>query len=189
MGEVYAGTKFRTRFARRRAPDPDARLADLMRACRRMALAGLAPGGAGNASVRSNDGFVVTRTAADLAAVGPEDLVLVLACDVGRAELLVSGLHEPSSESMLHAGIYGARPDVGAVLHGHADELLARAAGLALPVTERERPYGTAALVAEALAALGAHPFLVIREHGFVALGETPERAWNRIEEVLARLR
>ncbi len=188
MGEIYVGTKFRTRFARRAAPEPNARLEALVQACRRLASAGLAPGGAGNASVRGDHGFFVTRTAADLGALGPEDVVEVLSCDLGHAELVVAGLHEPSSESMLHAGIYGARPDVAAVLHGHSDELVARAGDLGLPVTARERPYGTAALVAEVLRVLEGHPFLVIREHGFVALGESPEDALRRIEEVRARL-
>lgn len=188
MGEIYVGTKFRTRFARRAAPRAGAGIEVLVEACRRLARAGLAPAGAGNASVRREKGFLVTRTAADLGALRPDDFVEVLSCDLDRAELVVAGLHEPSSESMLHAGVYTARPDVGAVLHGHSDRLLERAEQLVLPVTERERPYGTAELVAEVLRALGGHGFLVIRGHGFLALGETPAAAERRITDVLARL-
>jgi L-fuculose-phosphate aldolase len=185
--EIYVGTKFRTRFAHREAP-VDGRLGELAEACRRMAAAGLAPEGAGNASLRTAAGFLVTRTAADLAGLGPGDFVEVLACDLGRAELVVQGAHEPSSESMLHAGVYGARPDAGAVLHGHCDSLLERAEALELPITRREQPYGTAQLVGEVLEVLDGHALVVIRGHGFIAIGSGPADAWSRVEEALARL-
>jgi L-fuculose-phosphate aldolase len=188
VAEVYVGTKFRTRFASREL-SRDPRLAELVEACRRLAEAGLAPGGAGNASMRSPGGFLVTPTAADLGAIGTADFVEVLGCDVGRAELLVRGAREPSSESMVHAGVYDARPDVGAILHGHSDELLGRAGELGLPLTARERPYGTSELVLEVLAALAGHSFLLIRGHGFLSLGAGPAEAWRGAEEVLARLR
>lgn len=187
MAEVYAGTKFRTRFASRELP-PDVPAADLVAGCRRFAALGVAPAGAGNASVRAGEGFLVTRTAADLAAVDGEDLVLVLACDPAGAELRVAGRHEPSSESLLHAGVYGARRDVRAVLHGHHREVLAAARGLGLIVTGRERPYGTRSLVDEALAVLGDLDFLVLRGHGFLALGASCADALRRTEEVLARM-
>ena len=189
MGEIYIGTKFRTRFARREAPKPSASLGGLIDACRRLSAIGLAADGAGNASVRGGAGFFVTRTAVDLGTLALEDLVEVLSCDLERVELVVAGLHEPSSESLLHAGLYAERSDVSAVLHGHDDDLVARAVDLGLPVTAREQPYGTPALVAEVLAVLQRHAFVVIRGHGFVALGGTPEDALRRIEEALTRAR
>jgi ribulose-5-phosphate 4-epimerase/fuculose-1-phosphate aldolase len=189
MGETYVGTKFRTRFARREAPSPHPSLQALIEACRRLSTIGLAADGAGNASVRGGTGFFVTRTAVDLGALTLEDLVEVLSCDPTRAELVVAGLHEPSSESLLHAGVYAARPDVSAVLHGHDDDLVARALELGLPVTAREQPYGTAALVEEVRSVLETHAFVVIRGHGFVALGGTAGEALRRIEETLSRAR
>jgi len=187
MAEVYTGTKFKTVFERK-IPPRDAQIDGLVRWCRRFAELGLTPGGSGNMSVRSAEGFIVSRTAGNLGLIKPDEFVEVLKADVERKELCVAGAHEPSSESMMHAAIYEARPDVGAVFHGHHDRMLAEGGRLGLATTEREQPYGTPEIVREVLAALGQNQFLLIRNHGFVAIGANMEQAGRRTEAVLARL-
>ena len=187
MAEEYVGTKFKTIFARREAPQ-DVRMSELIRWCRRFAELGLAPGGAGNMSIRSPSGFIVSRTGISMADIQPEDFVEVLKVDVPKRELTVAGAAEPSSESMMHAAVYETRPEIHAVFHGHCDKLLSAADRLGLPITAREQPYGTPEIVMEILKVLNKHPFFLIRSHGFVSLGATMDEAGNQAEQTISRL-
>jgi ribulose-5-phosphate 4-epimerase/fuculose-1-phosphate aldolase len=187
MGEVYVGTKFRTTFARR-AVSGDERLGELLTWCRRWAALGLVGDTVGNLSFRTVDGFLINRTAGDLGGITRQEFVEVVQADMDRAELTVAGLYEPSSESLMHAGIYEARPGINAVFHGHHDRLLGEAERLELPVTAREQPYGTTELVGEILNALDGHKFVIMRNHGFVSFGKTMEEAGRIAEDVLRRL-
>ncbi len=187
MGEVYAGTKFRTVFARR-AVSGDERLGQLLKWCRRWAVLGLVGDTVGNLSFRTVNGFIINRTAGDLGGITRQEFVEVLEADRDARELTVAGLYEPSSESLMHAGIYVARPEMNAVFHGHSEKLLAAAERLGLPVTTREQPYGTPELVAEILDMLGGHKFVIMRQHGFVSLGRTMDEAGNQAEEISKRL-
>lgn len=187
MGEVYTGTKFRTVFARR-AVSGDERLGELLKWSRRWAALGLVGDTVGNLSFRTVNGFIINRTAGDLGGITRQEFVEVLEADRAARQLTVAGLYEPSSESLMHAGIYVARPEVDAVFHGHSEKLLAAAERLGLPVTAREQPYGTAELVAEILQVLDGHKLVIMREHGFVSLGGTMEEAGLVAEDVLKKL-
>jgi ribulose-5-phosphate 4-epimerase/fuculose-1-phosphate aldolase len=112
----------------------------------------------------------------------------VLEADRDARQLTVAGLYEPSSESLMHAGIYAARLEVDAVFHGHSEKLLADAERLGLPLTAREQPYGTPELVAEILEVLDGHKLVIMRDHGFVSLGGTMEEAGRVAEDVLKKL-
>jgi len=187
MPEQYVGTKFHTVFARREAP-ADERIGELVEWCHRWARLGVVGDTVGNLSFRSATGFIINRTAGDLGTITAEEFVEVVRADFARRELTVVGLHEPSSESLMHAALYAARPAVNAVFHGHSAALLDAAERLGLPVTRRERPYGTAALADEILDVLSAHSVVIIRNHGFVAIGPTMAAAHAAAERVLGKL-
>jgi L-ribulose-5-phosphate 4-epimerase len=188
MPEVYVGTKFRTLFARREAP-VDPQILELIGWCHRLAGLGLAPGGAGNLSLRRPPGFVVSRTAADLGTITAEEFVQVLSVDLDRPEVEVVGLFEPSSESLMHAALYAARPGVQTIFHGHDDRLLAHADRLGIPATLREQPYGTPEVAREVLELAGEPELFVIRNHGFVSVGQSMREAGERVVQALALLR
>lgn len=185
--EVYVGTKFRTIFAGK-TPPASPHINELISWCRRFAELGLAPGGSGNMSFRSKDSFIVSRTAGHLGLIKADEFVEVLKADIASKELTVMGAHEPSSESMMHAAIYAARPEVGAVFHGHHDKMLRQGEKLGLAVTEHEQPYGTPEFVQEILKILGKNKFFLMRNHGFVALGKDMEEAGRNTEAVLSRV-
>jgi len=184
MAEVYTGTKFRTVFTRR-DPPVDGQLAELIDWCHRWGQMGVVGDTVGNLSARTPAGFLINRTAGDLRTIAPGEFVEVLQADIAGRVLTAAGAFEPSSESMMHAGVYAARPEVNAVFHGHSTAVLQAADRLGIPVTAREQPYGTPELVAELLQALGGHDFAVMRHHGFVSLGRTMAEAGRRLEEVL----
>src|ERR687887_2059359 len=87
-------------------------------ACRIVALEGYADLTLGHVSARGADGEIwIKRKGVALDEVEPDDVVL--------ADDRAAVLH---LETVLHTGVYAARPDVGAVVHGHPPHATALAA-------------------------------------------------------------
>jgi ribulose-5-phosphate 4-epimerase/fuculose-1-phosphate aldolase len=150
---------------------------------------GLAPveGGAsaGNLSFRTPRGFVITATRSLLkAGLGWRDFVEVVREDWNAYVLHVLGDRVPSSDAFLHARIYAARPDVGAVFHGHDDLVLRHADALARELrivsTPQELLFGTREDAIATATALGQSDYIIRKGHGFVAVGRTPDLAGER---------
>lgn len=89
---------------------------ELVTTARRLAVSGLSPGSSGNLSVRVAGGVLVTRRGADLAALGPDDLVEV--GDDGAVRAAPGA--RPTKETAMHQAAYAARPDARAVVHLHS---------------------------------------------------------------------
>jgi L-fuculose-phosphate aldolase len=166
---------------------------------RRLYARGLISGHEGNLSVRLGEGLLVTPTGVCKGFLRPEDIVRTdfagHAMAAGRA----------SMEMPLHAEVYRRRRDVGAVVHAHPPT----ATGFAVAGIPLDRP-----LTAEAVMVLGGVPIvpyaapssndlaaavgraaesaeaLLLANHGAITLGETLDRAWERMEslEALARI-
>lgn len=183
-GEVYNGVKFRTIFISRKPPQ-DPRLDELAGWTHRLAGLGVLATAMGNLSIRTPSGLIITPTGTDPATLTPEQFVEVLTVNMATRAITARGCAEPSSESMMHAAIYGARPDVKAIFHGHDARVLA---ATGLPVTAKEQPYGTPALVEAVLTMAGKHDLFVMRNHGFVSVASSMELAGRRIEELLQKL-
>lgn len=117
-------------------PIPEAAIAAIVAAGRRLDAAGWVPATAGNISVRlSGNRIAITRSGRHKGALAAGD---VMAVDGdGRPE--VPG-DRPSYETPLHCGIYRRFPEAGAVVHGHsiANTVLSRAAGDSLVLTGYE---------------------------------------------------
>jgi L-fuculose-phosphate aldolase len=165
--------------------DTPLRLA-LLAAARGMVSARLNVGTAGNASVRTAGGFLVTPTGMAAELCGPEDLVAMTLAGEAR------GRCAPSSEWRFHRDLYAARPEAGAVLHAHAPFATALACqGRDLPpfhymiarfggATVRCAPYatfGTQALSDHALAALEGRCACLLANHGMLVFGRDPAHA------------
>ena len=146
----------------------------------RLIAADVTDGTTGNVSARDGDDFIITPTSMDYRMLVPADLVRV---NFESGEFV--GRWQPSSEWRLHAEVYRARPDVGAVIHHHATWCTAVAvAGRAIPVlvdeaadigpipTARYAPPASAEL-AEVVAgeiAAGRNAILMAN-HGALAVG------------------
>ena len=103
-------------------------------AARRMVELGLTTGASGNVSMR-------------LAPPEPPELLAITPSgksygDLTEKDIVVAGFDleptegnpTPSSESLMHVGIYNARPDVGAVIHTHSPFCsVAAVTGLEIP--------------------------------------------------------
>ena len=162
---------------------------EIIDAGRRLYEKGLIAASQGNISVRTRRGLLVTASGVSKGALTPR---LVVQTDrEGRASRPVS------SEIHMHVAIYRRRPDVNAIVHAHPPAATAFAvAGLApdsavlaeavlllgrvglVPYAAPSTP-SLADMVAEAMLESQA---ALLANHGAVSVGETLERALNRME-------
>ncbi len=154
---------------------------DLLAAARRLDAAGFMPSKSGNLSIRDGDGFVVTPAALPYAETTEADLVRV------AADGTAMGRQRPSSEWQLHAAIYAARPEVGAVVHTHSPRATALScarrgippfhymvlmAGADVRCADHAT-FGTPALAQNCVAGLEGRRAVLLANHGAVAVGAT----------------
>jgi L-fuculose-phosphate aldolase len=153
----------------------------LAAAYRQLAGDGLLKLSAGNLSIRAGDFILVTPTGAD-SAVTPDAMVLI--DQDGRVADGSGGI--PSSEWSMHAAIYAARPDAGAIVHTHSDActalsclrrpipafhyMVAFFGGDAIPCAPYAH-FGSPELGRHAAEALGESKACLLANHGMVAFG------------------
>ncbi|MEW6329485.1 MAG: class II aldolase/adducin family protein [Candidatus Micrarchaeota archaeon] len=199
MAESYTGTRFRTVFVSSAVPRGK-EVRELRRWCGIFARNELAPefrnrgrmSSAGNLSARLGRGFAITAAGCNLARMSGDEVVRVIRCDAKRKVAETSGAREPSSETMLHWMIYGKRPDVNFVFHGHDSAVMKNASLLGLAETEKEMPYGSLELVREVEKAMEKNPdagFIVLKNHGFVAFGAGADETGRLALEICGRAR
>jgi len=190
MAEHYTGIKFKTQLNKKRLYQT-VRIRELIFWCQRFKALGLAPsyegGSSGNLSFRAGRNFVITASYTDLGFVSVKDFVRVKTASLTDQRVIAEGVRHPSSETLLHAAIYQERPGIGAIFHGHSQEILK--AKIPFIRTKREAPYGSRQLIDEVIAVLGCHDFILMKGHGFVALGKTMKDAGTLVENVLKKVK
>ena len=170
----------------------------LVATCRRMNSSGINQGTAGNLSVRTDGGFLITPSGMPYDIMTPEDIV----------EMDFDGSYvgrRPSSEWRFHRDILKARKDIDVVLHCHSiyattlachhrtipsfHYMTAVAGGTTIRCAEYAT-FGTQALSDNALIALEDRLACLLGQHGQISLGKTLEAAlWLAIEvETLSRM-
>src|SRR5687768_5741368 len=179
----------------------DAGLRDaIVRAGHGMLEARLTRGTSGNISARVDDGMLITPSAVPFDELQPEQLLRVSLNGEDVGVPTTSGLRV-STEWQLHAAILSARPEVGTVLHAHPPYatavaclrrdippfhyMVAVAGGTDIRCADYAT-FGTAALGANAVAALEDRRACLLANHGTIALGDTPEAALALAIEVEA---
>lgn len=174
--------------------DDAAQRTALVAVMRRLADDGLNRAAAGNASVRTEAGMLITPSG-----VLPEDLdagmIVPLAADGSPRDTR----HRPSSEWRFHLGIYAARPEAGAIVHVHAPyatalacarreippfHYMVAAAGGATIRCASYATFGTAALSEVVLAGLEGRRACLLANHGLVAFGASLPHALKLTIEV-----
>jgi L-fuculose-phosphate aldolase len=155
---------------------------------RRLAGEGLVTGTAGNVSERREDLIAITATGSALGQLNSEDVVVV---DLdGRP---VAGGLDPSSELLVHLGIY-ARYQPAAIVHTHSPQATALSRILEeVPLVDdsvlqlggpvRVAPYAPSAsaeLAALTVDALENRQAALMASHGTVCLGNDLEQAVDR---------
>jgi L-fuculose-phosphate aldolase len=141
---------------------------------------GLVPNKSGNVSSRSPAGFLITPAGKPYLDLAPDDLVELPL----RGEPPASG-PRPSSEWRMHAAIYAARPDAGAIVHTHSPRATALAcAGRGIPPFHymialaggdirctSYATFGTSELAETAVLGLEGRRATLLGNHGVIAIG------------------
>ncbi|HWT07822.1 MAG TPA: class II aldolase/adducin family protein [Roseomonas sp.] len=168
--------------------------AAIVAAAQRLDAAGMMPSKSGNISVRDGEGFIVTPAALPYAQMTEADLVRVLPDGTAAP----GAPHRPSSEWRLHAAIYAARPEVGAVVHTHSPRATALScARTGIPPFHYmvllaggpvrcadHATFGTEELARHCIAALAGRRAVLLANHGVVACGGTLAAALTLAFEV-----
>lgn len=155
---------------------------------------GLSPQQSGNVSVRFRDGMLITPTGMSYGDLIAEDVV-----HMSLDGEVAAGSRAPSSEWPMHAAIYAARPDAGAIVHAHSDY------AVALAVMKRDIPpfhymvallggrdircapyatFGSVGLARHAVEALDDRKACLLAHHGQIALGGDIGEALKLAHEV-----
>lgn len=181
MSEEYIGVKFKPVLVKGKTEKTHA--SELISWCRKFFNQKIASlnGPAGNISVRTKKGFLITPSGRNFSSLSENDLAEVIELNEETKTVKALGLLFPSSESFLHAAIYNARHDVNAVMHGHCDFITKNCAGLGIPETFKEAPYGSLESKEEVLKILKGHSFIQIKNHGFLSLGSSLEEAGENV--------
>jgi L-fuculose-phosphate aldolase len=166
----------------------------IIRHANRLQPLGLATGTSGNLSVRidlgEHGGMLITPSGIAYDTLQPADIVPVRFTGPGTAAW--DHALDPSSEWLMHQAVYQARPEAGAVVHGHPTHATVLAIqGLEIPALHymiaaaggapiRCAPYhtyGTPELSAAAVAALDGRKACLLAHHGLLAFERNLDKA------------
>ena len=172
---------------------------EMVETCRKMNSTGINQGTAGNLSVRTEGGFLITPSSLPYDAMKPDD-IMKMAFD-GTYE----GKHRPSSEWRFHRDILRGREDINVVLHCHSiyattlaihhktipsfHYMTAVAGGTTIRCA-RYATFGTQELSDAALEALDGRLACLLGQHGQISLGKSLSSAlWLAVEvETISRM-
>lgn len=163
----------------------------------KLGLIGMYPDGIGfgNISVRiGGHSFLITGSATgQLATLNQSHYSLVSAYHFAGNSISCKGLTKASAESLTHAAVYEALPEVGAVVHVHCLGLWEKLLNH-YPTTSEEIEYGTPemALAVQSLAAemeISDEKIIIMGGHreGILAFGQNLEEATTQIIEIYNR--
>jgi L-fuculose-phosphate aldolase len=154
---------------------------DLVAAARALDARGFMPSKSGNLSLRTPRGCLITPAALPYAETTGADLV-----EIDFDGAVLAGHRRPSSEWRLHAAVYSARPEAGAVVHTHSPCATALScARQGLPAfhymialgggadirCSAYAAFGTAALAEACVESLRGRRATLLANHGVVAFG------------------
>lgn len=160
---------------------------------KKLAELGLNKGTSGNASIRTDKGFLVTPSGMAVEQMSAASMV-----EVDMAGQAISA-GKPSSEWRFHRDIYQARPEIQAIVHTHSmfatslsclrqnippfHYMIAVAGGKDIVCAEYAL-FGTQALSDAAIVALENRKACLLANHGMIALGKTIDQAVSVAVEV-----
>lgn len=176
------------------SPASTAARASLVAVMQRLEHDGLNRAAAGNTSLRTQRGMLITPTGVVPALLAPSTMV-----EMSLAGDTLDEFWRPSSEWRFHRDLYVHRPEVNAIVHVHSPYATALACtrrgippfhymvAAAGGVDIRCAPYatfGTQGLSDHALAALRERRACLLSNHGLIALGPDLDRARRMAVEV-----
>ncbi len=149
--------------------------------------------GYGNLSVRTQQahlawphGFFITGSQTSLLErLTPREVALVTYYSIEENYLYARGQVAASSESLSHAALYRAAPQIRVVVHVHHKKLWQRTMGQ-LPTTPSDIPYGTPAMARALQRQISPKGIIVMGGHqgGLMVWGQTYQEIKNRLLQI-----
>ena len=181
--EKYQGAKFTTEFLSNKVPITK-KSKELVRWFRKFYELRLAPkyekGSSGNLSFRYKDGFMIKSTRTYFNKIKADELVFVKEFDLNKKIAYVYGKLEPSTELQMHYLIYKNKKWINAIFHLHDYSVMEKAKILMLPVTDVTES-GSEKIGYDVLKHLDEKDYVVMKNHGIVAVGKTMKEAGNLV--------
>jgi len=170
--EKYIGVKFQPEVKNK--PVKHSCIKNMISAGNRLGDEGMVFANAGNLSVKTKNGFIISAAGTQLDRLDKADFVLVTGCDIKKKIVHAEGTKNPSSEAILHHLIYQTNPTAKAIVHAHAGAFLneVKVASMGLLSTDVFLQYGTIELAYNVVKTMGNASFIIIKEHGAVSIGE-----------------
>lgn len=183
MGEKYTGTKFKTIF--KGVFEPSARelvlIKNLIKTGKDLGKIGCRDDNGGNFSVRTKNGIIIKTTGSFPHQLKKSDFVLITGFK--KDEVYVYGKKEPSSEARLHWEVYQVRPEINCVLHSHDFMVISHPTKVGSYTYIKEIPYGTIELARAVKNASKKGDYLIMKNHGVIALGKNISSALKLIKK------
>ena len=181
--EKYDGAKFKTIFIKNKFLITE-KHKELINWFRKFYSIGLAPeyrsGSSGNLSFRHKNGFVIKSTKTYFNKIKADELVFVQKFDLGKKIAYVHGKMFPSTELQMHYLIYKNKKQAKAVFHLHDYKIMEKAEKYGIPVTKVTEA-GTEKIGYDVIRCLDGKNFVVMNDHGVVAVSKTMGEAGNTI--------
>lgn len=162
---------------------PHARSAPLVALAKRLHALGLTPaygpGDHGNLSCRAEPGCLISARESSKATMRDEDIAHAIGYEEhGDApEVTYDGRRAPSTDAFMHLKLYALRPELGAIIHAHDAETLLRARQFGVPMTTVSARTNSRALVEDVCRVAQRANYVLLRDHGCLAVGRTLEEA------------
>jgi L-fuculose-phosphate aldolase len=142
----------------------------------------MAPANGGNMSARWQKGFLITASGCNLGCIEDYEVIYVEDFSIEDKVVTYRGKRPPSSETFLHGLLYKEKADIFSVVHAHDEVATSMDLARLLTETEREEPYGTVELASLCLETFKkGGDLIVLKNHGYVAIGLTLTKVTNRI--------
>lgn len=183
MAEKYIGTKFKTNFIGEFKVNSNELkiIKELIKVGKRLGRMGFEDDNGGNFSYKVKRGVIIKTTGSFPHQLKIDDFVLMTGFDKNKVDIL--GNKEPSSEARLHWQIYLARRDIACILHSH-DKIAIKSKTLLKEVVYiKELPYGTLKSAKSAALASLKGDYLLMKNHGVIALAKSIKGAYNLIKK------
>jgi L-fuculose-phosphate aldolase len=168
------------------------RLANRMiNACKRLHARGILSGVGGNISVRTSEPGLILCSPSGIPIMDMfvDDICIIEISDIkNNSYNIIKAVHNPTSEILLHGGIYDMRPEVKAVIHSHPPITTAFSCTnreINYRIQEDQRWYigdieyipfvysSSKSLAQAALPKLKSNYAAILKNHGIVALGDS----------------
>ncbi len=188
--EGYIGVKFEAQcLGDDLPPGCESHIASFTETGNRLLQYNMAPANGGNMSLRFGGSFLVTASGSNLGCMEKDEVVYVEDFSIPEKWVKYRGRCVPSSESILHGSLLREKQEVSAVIHAHDEAATSRKLAGVIRETGKEEPYGTVELAAACLDTFKEDcRIIVLKNHGYVAVGGTLEHAAKIIIDMHHRL-